>query len=108
MKLKQAYYDKLAAHKAKVAEARTAAEAGELDRAEELTKEAQSLAGEIEKLKALIAEEERYAPPRGSGPTDGKEHGKGFRLQQEGEGEDGYAQAVKRSEEHTSELQSQR
>lgn len=95
MKLKQAYYDKLAAHKAKVAEARTAAEAGELDRAEELTKEAQSLAGEIEKLKALIAEEERYAPPRGSGPTDGKEHGKGFRLQQEGEGEDGYAKAVK-------------
>ena len=89
MKLKQAYYDKLATHKAKVAEARTAAEAGELDRAEELTKEAQDLAGEIEKLKALIAEEERYTGEPGQEPQ------KGFRLQTEGEGEDGYAKAVK-------------
>ena len=89
MKLKQAYYDKLAAHKAKVAEAQTAVEAGELDKAEELTKAAQALAREIEKLKALIAEEERYTG------EPGQEPGKGFRLQTEGEEEDGYQKAVK-------------
>ena len=85
MKLKQAYYDKLAAHKAKVGEAQAAVEAGELDKAEALTKAAQDLAGEISKLKALVAEEERYAG----------EPGQGFRLQTEGEGEDGYQKAVK-------------
>lgn len=89
MKLKQAYYDKLAAHKAKVDEAQAAVESGELDRAEALTKEAQDLAGEIEKLKALIVEEERYTGEPGQEPK------KGFRLQTEGEGEDGYAKAVK-------------
>lgn len=89
MKLKQAYYDKLAAHKAKVDEAQAAVEAGELDKAEALTKEAQDLAGEIEKLKALIAEEERYTGEPGQEPQ------KGFRLQTEDEGEDSYQKAVK-------------
>ena len=54
MKLKQKLYDLLASHKAKVGEARTAVESGDLDRAEELTREAQDLAGEIEKVKALM------------------------------------------------------
>lgn len=43
MKLKQKLYDLLASHKAKVGEARTAVESGDLDKAEELTKEAQDL-----------------------------------------------------------------
>jgi len=82
MKLKQKLYDLLASHKAKVGEARTAVESGDLDRAEELTREAQDLAGEIEKVKALIAEQERYGgPDGGAGEPQGAQ--KGLHLQQE-------------------------
>ena len=90
MNLKQKLYDLLGQHKGKVQEAQKAVEAGELDRAEALTNEAKSLAGEIEKVKALIAEEERY-----SGSEDGEEAKKGIRIQQEGDGQDGYQKAVK-------------
>lgn len=94
MKLKQKLYDLLASHKAKVGEARTAVESGDLDKAEELTKEAQDLAGEIEKVKALIAEQERYGgPDGGAGEPQGAQ--KGLHLQQEGGGEDSYQTAVK-------------
>lgn len=90
MNLKQKLYDLLGQHKGKVQEAQKAVEAGELDRAEALTNEAKSLAGEIEKVKALIAEEERYG-----GSEDGEEAKKGIRIQQEGDGQDGYQKAVK-------------
>ena len=94
MKLKQKLYDLLASHKAKVGEARTAVESGDLDKAEELTKEAQDLAGEIEKVKALIAEQERYGgPDGGAGEPQGAQ--KGLHLQQECGGEDSYQTAVK-------------
>lgn len=95
MKLKQKFYDLLGQHKAKVSEAQAAVEAGELDKAETLTKEAQELAGQIEKVKALIAEQERYG---GTGEGDGDPEPapaqKGIHLQQDG-GEDGYQKAVK-------------
>ena len=93
MNLKQKLYDLLGQHKGKVQEAQKAVEAGELDKAEALTNEAKSLAGEIEKVKALIAEEERYG---GSGDGgDGPEAKKGLHIQQEGDSEDSYQKAVK-------------
>ena len=92
MKLKQKFYDLLGQHKAKVGEAQAAVEAGDLDKAEALTKEAQELSGQIEKVKALIAEQERY------GGAEGEEEPapaqKGLHLQQETK-EDGYQKAVK-------------
>ena len=93
MKLKQKYYDLLGQHKAKVGEAQAAVEAGDLDKAETLTKEAQELASQIEKVKALIAEQERY----GGASEDEQEPApaqKGIHLQQEAD-ESGYQKAVK-------------
>lgn len=90
MKLKQKYYDLLAQHKAKIQEAQTAVEAGELDNAEALTKEAQELSCQIEKVKALIVEQERYG-----GGSDGEpDTQKGLHIQTDGE-ESGYQKAVK-------------
>lgn len=93
MKLKQKLYDLLARHKAKVGEAQTAVESGDLEKAEELTREAQGLAGEIEKVKALIAEQERYGGSDDENEPQGAQ--KGLHLQQEGGGEDSYQKAVK-------------
>lgn len=92
MNLKQKQYDLLARHKAKVGEAQTAMEAGDLDKAEALTKEAGDLAGEIEKVKALIAEQERYSG--GEGEDEPQSAQKELHLQQEG-AESGYQKAVK-------------
>ena len=92
MNLKQKQYDLLARHKAKVGEAQTAMEAGDLDKAETLTKEAGDLAGEIEKVKALIAERERYSG--GEGEDEPQSAQKELHLQQEG-AESGYQKAVK-------------
>lgn len=91
MNLKQKLYDLLGQHKAKVGEAQTAVDAGDLDKAEALTKEAGDLAGQIEKVKALIAEQERYGGEAGEEPMPAR---KGIQLQPEG-GEDGYQTAVK-------------
>ena len=92
MNLKQKYYDLLGRHKAKVGEAQAAVEAGELDKAEALTKEAQELADQIGKVKALIAEQERFggSGEGGNDPTQQKD----LHLRQDG-GEDGYQTAVK-------------
>lgn len=94
MKLKQKFYDLLGQHKAKVGEAQAAVEAGDLDKAEALTKDAQELSGQIEKVKALIAEQERYGGA-GEGEEEPAPAQKGLRLQQDGGGEDGYQKAVK-------------
>lgn len=92
MNLKQKYYDLLGLHKAKVGEAQAAVEAGELDKAETLTGEARSLADQIGKVKALIAEQERFG---GSGGDEGDPASqKDLHLRQEGV-EDGYQKAVK-------------
>ena len=92
MKLKQKYYDLLSQHKAKVGEAQTAVESGDLDKAETLTREAQELSGQIEKVKALIDERERYG---GTGEDNGDPAPqKGLHIQQD-DGEDGYRKAVK-------------
>lgn len=93
MNVKQKLYDLLGQHKAKVGEAQAAVEAGELDKAEALTKEAGDLAGQIEKVKALIAEQERFGGS-GEGEEEPKPAQKALQLQQEG-GEDGYQTAVK-------------
>ena len=91
MNIKQKLYDLLGQHKAKVGEAQAAVEAGDLDKAEALTKEAGDLAGQIEKVKALIAEQERYG---GGGEDEPQPARKGLPLQQEVE-ESGYQKAVK-------------
>ena len=90
MKLKQKLYDLLGRHKAKVAEAQSALEGGDLERAEALTTEAQTLSGEIERVKALLAEQERYG---GEDPVEEPVQ-KGITIQTENP-EDGYQQAVK-------------
>lgn len=94
MNLKQKYYDLLGRHKAKVGEAQAAVEAGDLDKAEALTTEAGDLAGQIEKVKALIAEQERYGGGEEEDDPDAQPARKGLRLQQEGS-EDRYQKAVK-------------
>ena len=66
MNLKQKLYDLLGQHKGKVQEAQKAVEAGELDRAEALTNEAKSLAGEIEKRSATAALRTARRPRRAS------------------------------------------
>lgn len=91
MNVKQKLYDLLGQHKAKVGEAQAAMETGELDKAEALTKEAGELAGQIEKVKSLIAEQERFG---GSGEGEPAPVQKGITLQQE-DGVDGYQKAVK-------------
>ena len=93
MNVKQKLYDLLGQHKAKVGEAQVAVDAGDLDKAESLTKEAGELAGQIEKVKALIAEQERFGGS-GEGEEEPKPAQKALQLQQEG-GEDGYQKAVK-------------
>lgn len=90
MKLKQKLYDLLGRHKAKVAEAQSALEGGDLEKAEALTTEAQSLSGEIERVKALLAEQERYG---GEDPVEEPVQ-KSITIQTEGP-EDGYQRAVK-------------
>lgn len=94
MKLKQQYYDMLSRHKAKVGEAQAAVEAGDLDKAAELTREAQELAGQIGKVKALIDERERYGGAGEDDPEPAPDQ-KGLHLQQDGAGEDNYQKAVK-------------
>lgn len=93
MKLKQRYYDLLGQHKAKVSEAMAAVDAGELDKAEALTKAAQDLSGQIVRVAALIAEQERFGGT-GNGEQEPEGIQMGIHLQQEDE-EDGYQKAVK-------------